>query len=399
MKAMPVVLMTAMFLGACQLAGPTATSGNKRTTTTATPTKKPASPAPVKVEALDAVGNGALSKANKDSLVRSLHNALAATRASRVSATLNEASGIIANDGAGVLSDNGLGVISNNGAGVISNNGAGYRLLAKGDVDFTSETADLVYHFQYKNFSAPAPRNGSMKIYEKAGYKSTVPGDREKALLDHFEWPDMGMTLGHGGVPLHAAISFPMTKVSSKRLPFTDKMLTRRVLRLKNLTSTKSEDRTDIGWEYEFDLAVAFLGGDKDTASFTAIAGENDLMTVPTSRGSEQSLPKRLVVTDKNATGTYAGEADCVTHRVEVTHTDADGHKTRTVVLSPPGKPTHLEVESLAAGFTIQAELTPAGGEGELLTAGTKVGSLRYDAEGVATITFKDGTTAKAQLF
>jgi hypothetical protein len=397
MKAMPVVLMTAMFLGACQLAGPTGTSGTKRATTTAaTPTKKPASPAPTKVET---VGNGALSKANKDSLVRSLQNALAATRASRVSATLNEASGIIANDGAGVLSDNGLGVISNNGSGVISNNGAGYRLLAKGDVDFTSETADLVYHFQYKNFSAPAPRNGSMKIYEKAGYKSTVPGDREKALLDHFEWPDMGMTLGHGGVPLHAAISFPMTKVSSKRLPFTDKMLTRRVLRLKNLTSTKSEDRTDIGWEYEFDLAVAFLGGDKDTASFTAIAGENDLMTVPTSRGSDQSLPKRLVVTGKNASGTYAGEADCVTHRVEVTHTDADGHKTRTVVLSPPGKPTHLEVESLAAGFTIQAELTPAGGEGELLTAGTKAGTLRYDAEGVATITFKDGTTTKAQLF
>ncbi|MNS79611.1 hypothetical protein D3C72_1132710 [compost metagenome] len=392
MRAMPVVLMTALFLGACQLAGPTATTGAKRTAVTPTPSKKPATPAPVKAEALGSVGNGALSKANKDSLVSALRNALAATRASRVSATLNEASGIIANDGAGVLSDNGLGVISNNGAG--------YRLLAKGDVDFTSETADLVYHFQYKNFSAPAPRNGSMRIYEKVGYHSTVPGDREKALLDHFEWPDMGMTLGHGGVPLHAAISFPMTKVSSKRLPFTDKMLTRRVLRLKNLTSTKSEDRTDIGWEYEFDLAVAFLGGEKDTASFTAIAGENDLMTVPTSRGSDQSLPKRLAVTGKNANGTYAGEADCVKHTVAITHTNTDGHKTRTLVLSPPGKPTHLEVESLATGFTIKAELTPAGGgEGELLTAGAKVGTLRYDADGVATITFKDGTTAKAQLF
>ncbi|MFN3432157.1 MAG: hypothetical protein ACK46X_19685 [Candidatus Sericytochromatia bacterium] len=398
MRLVSVVLLSALCLSACQLAGPAGTSGAKRASATPSP-KKPATPAPAKVEALEAVGNGALSKANKDSLVRSLHNALAATRASRVSATLNEASGIIANDGAGVLSDNGLGVISNNGAGVVSNGAAGFRLLAKGDVDFTSETTDLVYHFQYKNFSAPAPRNGSMRIYEKAGFKSSVPGDREKALLDHYEWPDMGMTLGHGGEPLHAAISFPMTKVSSRRLPFADKMLTRRVLRLKSLTSTKAEDRTDIGWEYEFDLAVAFLGGETDTASFKAIAGEKDLMMLPTSRGTEQSLPARLVVTGKNATGTYAGEADCVKHRADITHTATDGLKTRAVLVTAPGEPSRLEVESLTTGFTIKAALTPEGGEGELLAKGEKVGTLRHDAQGVATITFKDGTSVKAQLF
>ncbi|MNU06782.1 hypothetical protein D3C72_2521020 [compost metagenome] len=62
-------------------------------------------------------------------------------------------------------------------------------------------------------------------------------------------------------------------------------------------------------------------------------------------------------------------------------------------------------MESLTTGFIIKTELNPNGaGEGELLAAigrakPEKVGTVRYDADGVATITFKDGTTTKARLF
>ncbi|MFN3432158.1 MAG: hypothetical protein ACK46X_19690, partial [Candidatus Sericytochromatia bacterium] len=227
--------------------------------------------------------------------------------------------------------------------------------------------------------------------------QSSVPGDRERALLDHFVWDDIGLQLGYGGSPLHVAITFPMSKVSSKRLNFADKMTTRRIVKLESLTNTAM---TDVGWEYEFDLAIALLGGDQDTASFKAVAGEQDLIQVGTSRGSSQTLPARLTVTGKNEGGTYAGTADSLKHRADITHTATDGLQTRVGFYSPPGGTSQLEVESLTTGFTLTTELRgDAGGEGELLAKGEKVGTLRYDAEGIATITFQDGSTVQARLF
>lgn len=396
MKVWPSLLSLAFLLSACQLPAATGSPDVRRS-----PSVRPAALKPPATVTTAATAQGAVTAASKKLLVSAIHNALGATRASRLSSTLNETSGVIGNNGGNIVSDNGLGLISNNGGGIVSDNGLGYAVLQDGRlVSYTSETNDLVYFFTYTREGMSA-KNGTMKIYEKKGYKSLPEAEREQALLDHFVWDDVSLDIGYKGAGT-LAIAFPMRKVTSKRLPFVDGMTTRRIVRLNGLSEN---DLTTIGWQYDFALDIALLGGEKDKAQFTASAGEKDLIESPTSDGGIQSLPVRLDVTGKNATGTYTGSSEYAKHHATFIHTTTEGGAvTRIDFYNPPEGKNRMEVECVDAKLKVLAELdADNGGTGEVLSLAEptpkRVATLKYDAEGLATITFEDGSELKARLF
>lgn len=391
MKVWPCLLSLAFLVSACQLSAVTGAPEARRS-----PSVRPAalqSSAPTLGALSPAAAEGAVTAAHKTLLVAAIHNALGATRASRVSSTLNDASGVIGNNGSSLISDNGLGLISDNGLGYAVQQ-ADARL-----VDYTSETNDLVYSFRYLQ-SGISAKDGVMKIYDKALYHSLGEAGREQALLDHFVWDDVALELGFKGAGT-LAIAFPMRKVSSKRLPFAGSMTTRRICRIMGTTAS---DLDTIGWQYDFDLDISLLAGEKDSASFKAVAGEKDIVSVPTSDGAVQTLPVRLDVTGKNATGTYTGTAEYAQHRANFIHTTTDGAETKIGFFNPPDGKNRLEVECVDARLKVLAEFeADKGGSGKVLSLAEgeseQVATLKYDVEGVATITFEDGTELKARLF
>jgi hypothetical protein len=397
MKVWHSFLSLAFLLSACQLPAVTGSPDVRRS-----PAVRPAATKSPGTATTPLTAKGAVTAANKTLLVSAIHNALGATRASRLSSTLNETSGVIGNNGGNIISDNGLGLISDNGLGLISDNGLGYAVLQEGRlVSYTSETNDLVYFFSYTQAGTSA-KNGTMKIYEKQGYKTLPEAEREQALLDHFVWDDVSLEMGYKGVSGTLAIAFPMRKVTSKRLPFVEGMTTRRIVKLNGLSMT---NLATIGWEYSFALDIALLGGEKDTAQFTASAGEKDLIESPTSDGGVQSLPVRLDVTGKNATGTYTGNAEYAKHHATFVHTTTKGGAvTRVDFFNPPEGKNRMEVECVDAKLKVIAELDAEnGGTGEVLSLAEatpkQVATLKSDAEGLATISFEDGSELKARLF
>ncbi|MNT99166.1 hypothetical protein D3C72_2419490 [compost metagenome] len=72
---------------------------------------------------------------------------------------------------------------------------------------------------------------------------------------------------------------------------------------------------------------------------------------------------------------------------------------------SPPEGLNRVEVESVEAGLKVVTDYDPAepGGKGRVLSTASdkaeEVAKLTYDAEGLATITFLDGSTIQARLF
>lgn len=394
MQARLRLVTLALLLSACQLQPLPGTSdgaNSRRPTTTAA--KKAASPAP---------GPQALvSQANKDALVRAIHNALGATRVSKVSLALNETSGIIANNGSSILSDNGLGLISDNGLGLGGTTAKAYHTLQAATVtgDYDVETDELLYRFH-----DATSKQGEIKIYEKDAFKAaTTDAEREKALLDHFRWDDIVFNLEAMGPPIIATVSFPMRKVFSKRIPFADTFTTKERVRVIDL---QQQRWTTLGWEYDIDIASKLADGGTDTSRFKAVAGEDDLDWFVLPNGQKQTIPKKLAVTGTNSTGSYTGTVDYTSHQFDLTHTaTAGGARTLVHYLSPPKGTNALtitcEEAKLQVKVTIDKDQTQ--GSGQVLdvsgAAPQVLAPLTYDVNGLATISFPDGTTAKAQLF
>lgn len=393
MQARLSLVTLALLLSACQLqAAPGTSDGANSLRPTGVAAKKAASPMPA--------AKARVSQANKDALVRAIHNALGATRVSKVSLALNETSGIIANNGSSILSDNGLGLISDNGLGLGGTTAKAYRTLAAAVTgDYDVETDDLIYRFH-----DATSKQGEIKVYEKDAFKAaTTDADREKALLDHFRWDDIGFALDAMGPPVIATVTFPMRKVFSKRIPFADRLTTKEKVKVVDL---QAQRWTTLGWEYDIDIASKLADGGTDTSSFKAVAGEADLDWFVLPNGQKQTIPKRLAVTGTNSVGSYTGTVDYPSHQFDLTHTATTGGA-RTLVhyLSPPKGTNQLTITCEEAKLQVKVAIDKdqTQGTGQVLDVSGAtpqvLAPLTYDGSGLATISFPDGTTAKAQLF
>jgi hypothetical protein len=88
-----------------------------------------------------------------------------------------------------------------------------------------------------------------------------------------------------------------------------------------------------------------------------------------------------------------------------MTHTTKDGAKTQILYVSPPKGQNELTItcEEAKLKLTATVEKGHPTGSGQVLDlSGAQpqaIAPLTYDENGVATITFPDGTKAQAQLF
>jgi hypothetical protein len=415
--------MTVLALAACTQAPRVSPPAPKKVAAnvaaTADPTPSPAASTARLVAA-------PLAAPRRTALLDGLANAVAASRATRLTANVSDASGalggsaasILSNNGSSIISDNGGGIISDNGGSVVSTNGSSLtsktkrRLLsfaadhpaseaamAGQAFHFTSETATLVYVVDF-----PAPDHGGYKAYEKQAYHDLPPERREEALVDDFAVDSETTTTNYQDDPTKVAIDYHMRKISSKRVPFADKLLSREIYQFAP-TDTGFAAQT-VGWEIAFDVAVPGLaGGADDKASFKAVAGPDDLEKVPADIVGNLMLPARVALTGHNDRGTYEGTTDnhgrLVSH---IAHTSAAGVKTILDITNELDGSTRQAIELPDAKLRL-VTTTSAKGEqaGELDdTSGATpevLADVTWDADGVATIAFRAGDLLKARLF
>ncbi|MDB5099645.1 MAG: hypothetical protein JWM80_4066, partial [Cyanobacteria bacterium RYN_339] len=400
MRGLVSVCLGACLLAACsqaaRVAAPVTTKSkavSPKAEETATPTPRPSAVATT-VPALDA--------SRRSSLLDALTNAAAASRAARISSTMGDISG--------VLSNNAAGLIANNAGNLISDHGTGYALLATATPTpgptvepfkpehFTTETASLVYQID-----TDSPSTGGFKSYDKQGFKA---GKLAEALVDDFSFTDVKNLQAYKGHADQLAVEHHLRRNSSKRLPFGDTLISREIFRLALNAAGDGVDTTTIGWEIEFSLAVALAGGEADSASFEAVAGETDLTVLPRSDGATLVLPTVLALTGKNARGTYVGTLHNKDGAldVQVTHTATAGGTTELTIATRVDGATRQVVGVPAAHLRLTADIDAhQGGMGLLedTTGATpfKLGDVAWDVDGIATITFADGGTLKARLF
>jgi hypothetical protein len=379
----------------------------------------------------------------------------------------NNAAGLISNNGGSIISDNGGGIISDNGGGIISNNGSSltsktkYSLFAdlgatatgtatgtvnlagNGATAAASGTASVLAAatgqavagastpalavngntpvvvpgfdgFVPQHFSAetsglvyvvviPTPITGGFKSFDRATYASLPDDQKNTSLVDDFSWDNVVTQHPFNGDELKIGLEYHLKKNFSKRLPFSDRMISREILAI--VPSATSLTTKSVGWEIEFNLDVALVGGDRDHASFKAIAGENDLVEIQQSNGGTLTSPTHLKLTGKNDRGNYTGTIEGHDKiDISVTHTTAAGIETVLVVhtLLDGTSSESITVPSLNLAVAIDVD-AKGGGKGHLDdTKGAKpvkIGDITWDTAGVATIVLPDGSSFKATLF
>jgi hypothetical protein len=351
------------------------------------------------------VATPAIAPARRDALLAALHEAFPAGRASRVTTLLGDASGVLSNNAASLISDAGGGIVSDNGGGIISNNGGTYRLAqaepppgtrpADAIEFFTAKTDELVYEV-----TAITEQRGRFRSFDRRGWDGLAPERRLEALVDEFAWDDVVHEYPYGGAQDKLGITYKLRKVTSKRVPFTDRIDSREVYRMEFRPGGVAT--TPIGWEIAFALDMPAIGETAEKADFQAIAGEKDLQIVPRSDGAAFSLPRNMTLTGKNARGTYTGS---VVHGEDIetviTHAAADGTKSVLDMITRADGSRRHTVTAEAAGLRFAADLAADGtGTGRIEEPdGTKLGDVTWDAEGVGTIAFPDGEKLTVPLF
>lgn len=346
-----------------------------------------ATPSPVAPDGALAADPAAEQAASRRrGLIAALHNGVAASRAAAITRTLGEATRLI--------SDKGGGIISNNGGTIISNNGGSYRVAQAPEV-FKVETDVLVYVIRVET-----EQTGEFKTYDRGRYEALGEAEREQALLDHFTWDHVAILTGQGENKDLVAVAYTLHRVSSKRIPFAETLVSKELYRVEQQESGFAG--ASVGWEIEFSMDVPLLGEARDRASFKAVAGEKDLKVVTADNGYTVTLPMTLALTGTNTTGAYVGRIE---HDAEVatrvTHTATAGAKTHVALQYLATGGVVQDVESVEAGLRVVARIVPGeAGVGEVLDAkGERAGEVRWDAEGIATITFEDGAVERARLF
>lgn len=370
----------------------------------------------------------ALDASRQAALVAAIENTVAASRASKVGFTMSSVSGVLSNNTAGLLANNAGNLLSDGGGSLIANNGGGltgktkYRVMdaATGDASatdvvdtrfderhFTSETSNLVYVVDVNT-----ARTGGFKAYQKDLYHSLPADQLSTALVDDFVWDDVEGVTPFNGDDTLLAMDYHLKKVSSKRLPFVDRLVSRDVLRI--VPNSGGVETDQVGMQLEFSLDVNLAGGAQDHASFKSVAEEQDLDKLPGSDGDTLVIPVRLTMTGQNAHGTYTGtienkdtgtlQTQDKAVQIRLQHHAADGTVTEVAIetsLAGEGQETlDLAASHLSLALTYDAQGL---GKGTLndTASGTpaKLGDVSWDASGLGTITLADGTRFQAQLF
>jgi hypothetical protein len=413
-----------------------------------------ASPAPSTAPSPSRIPLVALVPARREGLLASLRDALAASRATRVSTVIGEASG--------VLSNNSGGVLSNNGGNVVSDAGGAYRaslpsgaFLRPGDRAYRASLpsgaflrpGDRAYRaslpsgaflrpgdraYRLAQAATPSPGGPTVRVartaalvyevtneadgsgryqaFDRARYDALPPARRGEALVDEFRW-DEGVV---GGVeppdPLRFSLAYTLVKVTSTRIPFADRLETYETLRVDPkpdgdfvLPTGGRADYVPTSYTFTFDFDVTALGGPAERARFEAVAAEADLSTLPTEDGGTLTLPKNMTLTGSNPRGAYEGRivADDEV-RTTIAHVPAAGGRTVLEIVNRPDGTSRETITAEGPGLKLvvetKADRTAAGTVEDVAGAGVYA-TLVAAADGVATITFLGGEIVRASLF
>lgn len=287
--------------------------------------------------------------ARQSAFVNSLHDALPITLASSGMGTLNQTSSLVSNNGGSLISNNGGGLISDNGLGIIANNGgsligAGAWRLLQAPMsllpEYTRVRQDVVLHQRPDGLMSAV-----LSLYDPKTWDAKPGADNEGALIDRFRMQVSDLKLKGAD---EASFDLDLKVISSRRVPFVDKLVLRQTVK-KSATTGKFESTR---MEYLMGFDVKLPDGVVDRAALTFVAEAKDLTPSFDEDGDANVSfePRRMVVTGTNGHGTYAGEAQFPPGGAIVgsfTHKRPDGAEaTGEFTLRPDGSSTQLATSS-----------------------------------------------------
>lgn len=338
--------------------------------------------------------------------VASLRDALPVSMASGGLGTLALASSLVSNNGGSLLSDNGLGLISNNGGSIVSNSGAGLGAGASGLWGLLQAPMSLLPAYTRVRQDVVMVQKptgmlaAEISLYDPKTWNAAPGADNEAALIDRFAMTVLTFKVL---TPEHGTFDLGLKVVTSRRLPFADKLVLRQEVKKD---ATGKFQSVKMAYLLDFDAVQA--DGTTDRAEFELVAGAEDL--APDAATGEVGVsyePRRMDMTGKNGRGAYTGEwkfppGGAIEGRF--THTVPGGAETLgEFTIQPDGASTQvttsqngrlaLVTKRTAAGVT-SLELRDVAGPTPVVLP-----DAVSEAKGVATFELGEGGKVRARLF
>lgn len=386
-------LVTATALSACGPLAPSRVAGVKPAAKAAGTSSTPKQP---------------VGPARQSAFVDSVHDALPITLASGGMGTLNQTSSLVSNNGGSLISNNGGSLISDNGLGIIANNGGSLNAGASGAFgllqlpmsmlpEYTRVRQDVVLHQRPDGLLSAV-----LSLYDPKAWDAKPGADNEGALIDRFRMQVSDLKLKGAD---EASFDLDLKVVTSRRVPFVDKLVLRQTVK-KSATTGKFESTR---MEYLMGFDVKLPDGAVDRAALNFVAEAKDLAPSLDAEGDANVSfePRRMTVTGTNGHGAYTGEAKFPPGGAIVgnfTHKRPDGAEaTGEFTLRPDGSSTQLATSSqgrLALAVERAADGTPtlevrdqAGA-----TSTTRPNAAAVEG-GVATLDLGEPTKPRVRIF
>lgn len=369
--------------------------------------------APSRVAGVKPAGAAAKTRASvgpdrQAAFVHSIHDALPITLASGGMGTLNQTSSLVSNNGGSLISNSGGGLISDNGLGIIANNGGslvGGALGAWGLLqlpmsllpEYTRVRQDVVLHQRPDGLMSAV-----LSLYDPKAWSAKPGADNEGALIDRFRMQVSDLKMKSAD---EASFDLDLKVITSKRVPFVDKLVLRQTVK-KSATTGKIESSR---MEYLMGFDVKLPDGAVDRAALTFVAEAKDLAPSFDEDGDANVSfePRRMTITGTNGHGAYAGEARFPPGGAIVgsfTHKRPDGAEaTGEFTLRPDGSSTQLATSgqgrlALAVERAIDGTPTLEVRDQAGASATTRPKAAVVE-DGIATFDLGESTKPRARIF
>ena len=302
-----------------------------------------------------------------------------------------------------LISEAGGSIVSDNAGGLISNNGSAWHLLATStlppDQPAPFERDGLVYLP-----TAETLTTGTLSLYEAKGFNWKQGADNEAVLVDrfHFELTKYE-PLDEGRI----MVGFDMKVISSKRLPFVDKLVVLETAHPTGAVGAMALDKI----EYLMGFDARQADGSVDRAELHLTGEGADLMKKQNEQGQDipgTEVPVRMALTGSNGHGTFSGEARFPTGgniQMHMEHTRDDGTKTMgDVSLNVDGSSAQVST-SQAGQLELHATRAADGkvtlevrdlAHGEPILEPAEVATID---QGIVTFDFGEAEKARARLY
>lgn len=340
--------------------------------------------------------------------VTALHDGLPITLASGGIGTLSLTSSLVSNNGGALVSNNGGSLVSNNGGsmisdaggGVVSTGGAPWRLLQAPLSllpEYTRVRQDVVLHQRPDGLMSAI-----ISLYDPKTWDQKAGADNEGALIDRFRMQVIDFKLP---APDELTFDLDLKVITSKRIPFVDKLVLRQRVRKSAATGKFQSTRM----EYQMGFDVKLADGGVDRADLTFAAEAQDLAPALDQAGDATVSyePRRMALAGSNGHGTYEGEATFPPGGAIIgrfTHTRPDGAEANgEFTLRPDGSSTH-QATSLDGRLALKVDRAANGKPSlEVRDLAGAAPTTRPDVAtveaGIATFDLGEPTKARARIF